>query len=306
MKIGFIGLGKMGFNMSLRLLKNGHKVVCYDVNSTSTKKLARKGGEAAFSIEEFINKLSKRKIVWLMLPAGKVTDNMIKEILPLLKRGDIIINGANSFYKNAEKHNLWCKKRGVYFFDVGVSGGVWGLKNGYPLMIGGPKNQYKYVEPFMKSLSTKKGYKYFGPAGSGHFVKSVHNIIEYIYLQGIAEGVELLSKFKHKVKIDDAFEGWENSSVVRSWLVELTTKALRRPDFKKIGTEIGSVTIEELQQTKKSVKGYAPAFDEAVKIRKSKGRKFKLGKRVISAVRNEFGGHAVQRIKSKMRTKGKK
>ncbi len=290
-----IGLGRMGYNMSLRLLKNGHKVIGYNRNSSVTKKLAHQGGIAAFSLDEFVNSLGKRKIVWLMLPAGKVTEAVMKKVLKLLSKGDIIINGANSFYENAERHDEWCRKKGVYFFDVGVSGGIWGLKNGYPLMIGGPKNQYKYVEPLMRALSTPKGYKYFGPAGSGHFVKSVHNIVEYTYLQGLAEGVELLSKFKHKIKLDEATEGWQDSSVVRSWLLDLTTIALRRKDFSKIGTAIGSVTIDELEATKRAVKGYAPAFDKAVKIRRSKGKKFSLGKRLISAVRNEFGGHKVKK-----------
>jgi len=212
-----------------------------------------------------------------------------------LNKGDILINGANSFYENAEKHDSWCKEKGIHFFDVGVSGGVWGKENGYPLMIGGDESVYSVIEPFMKSLSTEKGYKFFGPAGSGHFVKSVHNIVEYVYLQGIAEGMELLSKFKHPIKLDEATEGWQDSSVVRSWLIDLTTKALRRDDFEKIGTKIGSVTIEELQQTKEAVKGYAPAFDESIKIRQSEGSEFELGRRVISAVRNEFGGHAVEK-----------
>lgn len=295
MKIGFIGLGRMGFNMSLRLMKNKHKVVGFDVNKDAVNKLAKEGAEPAFSIEELTNKLSDKKIVWLMLPAGKITDDTINNLIPLLKEGDIIINGANSFYKNAERHDQLCKEKKINFFDVGVSGGIWGLKNGYPLMIGGPKDQYKYIEPFMKSLSTKKGYKYFGPAGSGHFVKSVHNIIEYTYLQGLAEGVELLNKFKHPIKLDEATEGWQDSSVIRSWLLDLTTIALRREDFSEIGTNIGSVTMEELEQTKRSVNGHTPAFDEAIKIRKSKGEIFSLGKRVISALRNEFGGHKVEK-----------
>jgi 6-phosphogluconate dehydrogenase len=297
MKIGFIGLGRMGFNMSLKLMQKKHQVVGFDVNRVTIQKLTRKGAIPAYNLNELISKLPKRKIVWLMLPAGKITNDNIKRILPKLNRGDIIIDGANDFYKNAEKHKKWCDKWGVHFFDVGVSGGVWGLRNGYPLMIGGPKQQYKIVEPLMKSLSTKNGYKYFGPTGSGHFVKSVHNIVEYVYLQGLAEGVQLLSKFKHKIKLAEATEGWQDSSVVRSWLLDLTTIALRRRDFKKIGIEIGSVTIEELQQTKRDLKGYAPAFDVAVKIRKDKGKKFSLGKRTIAAVRNEFGGHAVGRGK---------
>ena len=301
MKLGMIGLGRMGYNMVERLLLKKHKIVAYNRSSEKVKNIAKKGAIPAYSIKELVDKLGDgKKIVWLMLPAGKITDINMKQVLPLLNKGDIIINGANSFYKNAERHDKWCRKHGVYFFDCGVSGGIWGKKNGYPLMIGGPKDQYKYIKPFMKSLSTKNGYKFFGPAGSGHFVKSVHNIIEYVYLQGLAEGVELLSKFKHPIKISEATEGWQDSSVIRSWLLDLTTTALRRPDFKNIGTEIGSVTIEELQDTKKAVKGYAPAFDVAVKIRKSKGRAeriFKLGKKSIAAVRNEFGGHAVKKKK---------
>lgn len=291
--IGFIGLGRMGYNMVERLLRHKLNVVAYNRSHEKTKKIAGKGVIPAFSIKELIKKLPKKKIIWIMLPAGKPTDNMIKKLLPLLNKGDIIIDGANDFYKNAEKHDKWCKKYGVYFFDCGVSGGIWGLKNGFTLMIGGPKAQFKHIKPFCKALAPKKGYGYFGPVGSGHFVKSVHNIVEYVYLQGLAEGVELLNKKKPKIKIDLATEVWGPASVVRSWLLDLTTEALRRKDFKKIGTAIGSVTINELQATKKSVKGYAPAFDVAVRIRKDKSKKFSLGKRTIAAVRNEFGGHKV-------------
>src|SRR3989344_1619030 len=298
MALGFIGLGRMGFSMVERLLLHQIPVVTYNRTADKVDEIAKKGAVPAYTVDELISKSGKNKIIWLMLPAGQVTDEMIKEILPKLNKGDIIVDGANDFYGNAEKHDQLCKEYGVHFFDCGVSGGIWGLKNGYTLMIGGPKDQFKQIEPYCKALAPKQGYGYFGPVGSGHFVKSVHNIIEYVYLQGLAEGVELLSKFKHPIKISEATEGWQDSSVIRSWLLELTTKALRRKDFKEIGTKIGSVTIEELQQTKKAVKGYAPAFDVAVKIRQSKGlkeRKFKLGKRTIAAVRNEFGGHAVEK-----------
>jgi 6-phosphogluconate dehydrogenase len=301
MKIGFIGLGRMGYNMVIRLAKKGHHVVAYNRSKEKVDEVVLKGTklsgsiDGAYSIKELIDTLDERKIIWLMLPTGNITDENMKEVLELLHKGDILINGANSFYQNAERHDGWCKEKGVHFFDCGVSGGVWGLQNGYPLMIGGDESVYSIVEPFMKSLSTERGYKFFGPAGSGHFVKSVHNIVEYVYLQGIAEGMELLSKFKHPIKLDEATEGWQDSSVVRSWLIDLTTKALRREDFDKIGTNIGSVTIEELQQTKEAVNGYTPAFDDAVMIRRSSGENFALGKRVISAVRNEFGGHAVEK-----------
>tara|TARA_Y100000310_G_scaffold144610_1_gene143866 strand:- start:8920 stop:9810 length:891 start_codon:yes stop_codon:yes gene_type:complete len=295
MGIGFIGLGRMGYSMVERLLKHKFKIVAYNRSPEKVDSIAKKGATPSYTVEELISKLGKRKIVWLMLPAGKTTNDMIKKILPLLSKGDIIVDGANDLYKNAEKHDSWCKKYGVKFFDCGVSGGVWGLKNGYTLMVGGSKDKFKIIEPLCKALSAKNGYGYFGPAGSGHFVKSVHNIIEYTYLQGLAEGVELLSKFKHPIDSKLATKVWGPASVINSWLLDLTNKALNRPDFKKIGTEIGSVTIKELGDTKQAVKGYAPAFDVAVKIRKDKSKKFSLGKRVIAAVRNEFGGHAVKK-----------
>ncbi len=295
MKIGMIGLGRMGADMSKRLLKNKISVVVYDKIPKTTKILARKNAIPAFEIKELVEKLGKgKKVIWLMLPSGPPTNETIKKLLPLLKKGDIIIDGANDFYKNAEKHSKLCKKKGVHFFDCGVSGGIWGLKNGYTLMVGGPKSQFKYIKPFCKALAPKRGYGYFGPTGSGHYVKSIHNIIEYTGLQGIAEGVELLKKFKHPINISKATEVWMPSSVIKSWLLDLTNKVISKPEFKKIGTNIGSVTIQELQDTKKAVNGYAPAFDAAVKIRKDKTKKFSLGKRVIAAVRKEFGGHKTE------------
>jgi len=295
MKIGFIGLGRMGFSMCERLMKHGTQIVAYNRSTDKTIALSKKGAIKADSLKELVNKLPERKIIWIMLPAGEVTDNTIKELLPLLKKNDILIDGANDFYENAEKHSKICDKYGIKFFDCGVSGGIWGLKNGYTLMVGGPQSDFKTIEPLCKALAPKNGYAYFGPSGSGHFVKSVHNIIEYVYLQGLAEGVELLSKFKHPIQLDKATKVWEEASVIRSWLLELTTKALKQKDFKNIGTAIGSVTIEELQSTKNSVNGYAPAFDVAVKIRKDKTKNFTLGKRTIAAVRKEFGGHAVEK-----------
>src|SRR3989338_968842 len=295
MKLGLIGLGRMGYHMAERLLLHKHMVVAYNRSPEKVDEIAKKGALPAYSIPELLPKLDKKKIVWLMLPAGEPTDEMIKELLPLLKKGDIIIDGANDFYENAEKHDSWCKKYGVHFFDCGVSGGIWGLQNGYTLMIGGPKEEFSAIEPFCKSLAPKGGYGYFGPAGSGHFVKSVHNIIEYVYLQGLAEGVELLKKFKPPIDVVKATDVWRPASVVRSWLLELTTKALRSEDFKNIGTTIGSVTIGELRKTKEAVKGYAPAFDVATMIREDKSGKFSLGKSVIAAVRNEFGGHALEK-----------
>jgi len=297
MKIGFTGLGRMGFHMVERLLRHKVEVVAYNRSPEKVKQIAKKGAIPAYSVEELIDKLSGKRIIWIMLPAGKVTDAMIKKILPLLNKGDIIVDGANDFYKNAEKHDKWCKKYGVYFFDCGVSGGIFGLKNGYTLMVGGPKRQFRYIEHFCKALAAKGGYGHFGNVGAGHFVKSVHNIIEYVYLQGLAEGVELLSKFKQPIDLVKATSVWKPASVVNSWLLDLANVALKRQDFKSISSKIGSVTIEELKKTKKAVKGYAPAFEVATMIRQDKSKKFILGKRTIAAIRREFGGHTVKKKK---------
>jgi len=293
-QIGFIGLGRMGSGMSQRLLERGFNVAGYDRTPSVTKSLTKKGLTSAYSYDELLEKLPNKKIVWLMLPAGKITTEAITNLIKLMNKGDIIIDGANDFYKNAEKHAKLCKKKGVHFFDCGVSGGVHGLKNGYTLMIGGPKSQFKHIEPFCKALAPKEGYGYFGEVGSGHYVKSVHNIIEYTYLQGLAEGVELLDK--KSIDLKKATKVWGPASVINSWLLDLTNKALNKPDFKSVGTEIGSVTIQELNATKNDVKGYTPAFDVAVKVRRDKNKKrFSLGKRTIAAVRKEFGGHVVKK-----------
>lgn len=307
--IGFIGLGRMGFHMTERLLRRRVRVVAYNRSPDKVKEIARKGAVPAYTVEELVERLgekqknekAKRRIIWLMLPAGSVTDDMMKKLLPLLKKGDIVIDGANDFYQNAERHSRLCGTYGVHFFDCGVSGGIWGLENGYTLMVGGPRAQFKHIEPFCMALAPKGGYGYFGTAGAGHFVKSTHNIVEYVYLQGLAEGVELLRKFKQPIDIVKATSVWKPASVIRSWLLDLTNSALTRPDFHKIKPWIGSVTIEELDKTKKAVKGYAPAFDAACAVRRDKSKKFLLGKRIIAAVRREFGGHGVAKpqVKSK-------
>jgi 6-phosphogluconate dehydrogenase len=297
MKIGFIGLGRMGYNMVDRLLQHKIDVVAYNRDQSKVRSIARKGAIPAKTVDALLEQLPKRKIIWLMLPAGEVTEVFLKELLPKLNKGDIVIDGANDFFGNAQRHAPWFAKRGIHFFDCGVSGGIWGLKNGYTLMVGGPKAAFKVIEPLCKALAPKNGYGYFGETGAGHFVKSVHNIIEYQYLQGLAEGVELLNGYKQKIDIPKAVNTWRAASVVRSWLLDLTSDALRRPDFKTISPKIDSVTIEELQDTVDAVKGFTPGFDVAVKIRRDQSSKFTLGKRTIAAVRREFGGHGVSKKK---------
>ncbi len=294
MKVGIIGLGRMGFGMAERLHQNNMEVVGYNRSPEKTDKLKEKGIEVAYDLDELLGKLTpEKKIVWIMLPTGDPTENMIKTLLEKLSPGDIIVNGANSFYKDAERQKEWCKEKGVHLFDCGVSGGIWGLQNGYTLMVGGNKEEFAHIEPFCRALAPEKGYGLFGEVGKGFYVKSVHNIVEYVYLQGLAEGVELLNK--RGIDMAKATEVWGPASVVKSWLLDLTTKALNRNDFDEIAPKIGSVTIKELKDTKEAVEGYAPAFDVATQIREDDTDKFTLGKRTIAAVRNEFGGHAVEK-----------
>ena len=296
MTIGIIGLGRMGFYMAERLLKNKHEVIAYNRSPEKTRALKRKYKNviAAYSLAETVSAFGgQKRIVWLMLPAGKATDDMIDALLPLLQKGDIIVNGANAFYRQAQTQAKRCQKYGVDFFDAGVSGGIWGLTRGYALMIGGPQNQFKFIEPFCKTLAPKNGYGYFGASGAGHFVKSVHNIIEYVYLQGLAEGMELLAGFEQRIDLVKAAKTWQPASIVSSALLDWMVMGLARKDFKTISTEIGSVTMEELQETVQAVQGFAPAFETAVATRRDTSKKFALGKRVIAATRREFGGHAV-------------
>jgi len=293
--IGFIGLGRMGFPMVQRLLKNKIKVAAFNRNPEKVIEIEKLGAVPAFTIEKLVALLPERKIIWLMLPAGKTTDLMIRKLLNLLKKGDIIIDGANAFFGHAEEHAQWCQKKGVIFFDCGVSGGIHGLINGYTLMVGGPEKDFFLIEPYFQALAPSGGYALFGPNGAGHFVKSVHNIIEYVFLQGLAEGIELLHRFKYPIDLQKTADVWRPASVINSWLLDLTAEALKRPDFAEIGALISSVTIDELKATKQAVKGLTPAFDEAVKIREDKGNDFLLGKKLIAAVRKEFGGHAVKK-----------
>lgn len=292
-EVAIVGLGKMGSGMARRLIKNNFRVIVYNRSFEKTRELSKQRGIASYSLNELVSNFkSNKKIIWLMLPGGKITTDIINRLLPLLKKGDIIINGANSFYKLAESDNKLCTKYKINFFDIGVSNGINGEFEGYTLMIGGDKNQLKYIQPLCKALAPEKGYEYFGQVGSGHYVKSVHNIIEYVYLEGLAEGIELLDK--KNINLEKATSVFKNS-VIKSELLDLTNLAVKRKNFNEILPKINSVTIEELEKTKSDVKAFTPSFDQAVKIRKDKSGKFQLGKRVIAAVRKEFGGHEVVR-----------
>ena len=215
MQIGFIGLGKMGINMVQRLLEGGHEAVVYNRTPAKVKKAEELGAAASDSIEGLINKLQSPRIVWLMIPAGQATDDIIKETASFLKEGDILIDGGNSFYKDSIKRAEMLKEQGIYFLDIGTSGGIWGLKRGYCMMVGGKREIFERVEPILKTLAPKDGYAHVGPSGAGHFVKMIHNGIEYAMLQSYAEGFEILKARKDfDLDLKQISDLWNHGSVI--------------------------------------------------------------------------------------------
>src|SRR5580658_2523563 len=230
MKIAMIGLGKMGANMTERLLKGGHEVVAFDLSEQARDAAAAKGAEPAASLEEVAKKLSSPRAAWVMVPSGKPNDDTIAALGALFEAGDVIIDGGNSNYKEAAPTAATLAKKGIGFVDAGTSGGVWGLTEGYCLMVGGTKESVAVVEPALLTLAPKDGYAHVGPVGAGHFVKMVHNGIEYGLMQAYAEGFEIMdSASEFDLDLHEIASIWRYGSVVRSWLLELTERALR-PD----------------------------------------------------------------------------
>jgi 6-phosphogluconate dehydrogenase len=293
MKIGFIGLGRMGFNMVLNL--KGHKigVVAYNRSPEPAKEIKKKGVKVAFSIDELMKKLPKQKIIWIMVTAGNPVDAVIKEILPYLKPDDIIIDGGNSFYKDSIKRYNLLKSKKINFLDIGTSGGLSGARYGACLTIGGDKNIFKKIEKICKAASVKDGYAYIGESGSGHFVKMVHNGIEYAWLQAVGEGFELLSKGQYKnPDFRKIAKVWKNGSIIQSKIMEWAEDAFRKdPKLSKIkgivgGGETGKWAIDTAAEFGVDAGTIRLALDE----RKKSQKKPRIAGKVVAALRNEFGG----------------
>ena len=294
MKIGFIGLGKMGFNMALNLNSKKIGVVAYNRSPKPLKEIKKYGVDAAFSVGELINKLPEQKIVWLMVTAGNPVDLVISELLKFLKKGDIIIDGGNSFYKDSIRRYNYLKNKKIHFVDVGTSGGLKGARYGACVTIGGDKEIFKKIEPICKSVSAKNGYSYVGPAGAGHFVKMVHNGIEYAMLQAYGDGFELLFKGPYKnLDLRKIAETWQNGSVIRSWLVELAIDAFKLdPKLDKIeGIVGGGETGQWAVQTAREFGVTADSIKLALKLRKKSKKYPTFAGRVVAALRYGFGGH---------------
>ena len=227
MKIGFIGLGKMGSNMARRLLDHHHEVVVWDRSKDSIQQTASHGAIPVKDLEDLVARLPRPRVIWMMVPTGRPVDENLTKLLELLHKEDIIIEGGNSYWKESQRRAREAADQGIYFLDCGTSGGVWGLENGYSLMYGGEKKAADYAQPIFKSLAPEGGYVYCGESGSGHLVKMVHNGIEYGMMQAYAEGFEILEKSPFQLDLTQIADAWQYGSVVRSWLLELIVRALK-------------------------------------------------------------------------------
>ncbi|CAG0997510.1 6-phosphogluconate dehydrogenase [Methylophilaceae bacterium] len=299
MKLAMIGLGKMGGNMASRLLRHKIEVVGFDFNQDTVNQLvAREGMIGAKSVEDAVSKLSGQKIVWLMLPAGEITENQIKDLVPLLNKGDIVIDGGNSNYKQSIRRGQFLAEHGIGFMDCGTSGGIWGLENGYCLMYGGSKEDAAVLEPVMKALTHKdRGWAHVGPVGSGHFTKMIHNGIEYGMMQAMAEGLDLI-KGKEEFNLDLAqiTELWRHGSVVRSWLLDLTAEALKHDqhlgDVAPYVADSGEGRWTVVEAVEQGVA--APVLTIALQMRFASQDDHGYSYKLLSMMRNAFGGHAVK------------
>ncbi len=294
MKIGMVGLGKMGANMTKRLLRHGHQVVAFDRDDGAVKTAEADGAEGASSLEELCANLSPPRAVWVMVPAGEPTTQTVKDLAGRFERGDVIIDGGNSNFRHAQQMSAELAPRGIGFLDAGTSGGVWGLDNGYCLMVGGDKESVAKVEPIFVALAPEGGYSHVGPSGAGHYTKMVHNGIEYGMLQAYAEGFALLNAAdEFNLDLHEIASIWRYGSVVRSWLLELAELALRdTAGFNAIKGYVedsgeGRWTVEEA--VNRAVP--APVITASLFERFASRQTDNFQARMIAALRNEFGGH---------------
>jgi 6-phosphogluconate dehydrogenase len=299
MQLAMIGLGKMGGNMTERLLRGGHSVVVYDRGADVVQKYAKLGGAPAKSLADVVKQLSAPRVIWIMVPAGDPVDQTIAELRPLLAEGDVIIDGGNSNFHDTMRRADSLRQQGIQYIDCGTSGGVWGLENGYCLMVGGEKRAVLLCEPIFKTLAPPHGCAHVGPSGAGHYVKMVHNGIEYGLLQAYAEGYEILHASRDFPEIDlrQVAELWQRGSVVRSWLNELAVSAFARDaDLEQIRGWVadsgeGRWTVQEAIDLDVP----APVITLSLLARFRSRQEDSFGAKVIAALRNEFGGHAVHK-----------
>ncbi|MDP6426022.1 MAG: decarboxylating 6-phosphogluconate dehydrogenase [SAR202 cluster bacterium] len=296
MKIGMIGLGRMGLNMTERLINDGHLIVGYDLNKQSLKSAKMVGAITTKSLNELVDKIETPRTVWVMVPSGKATEEVVNTLNKLLKSGDCIIDGGNSYYKDSIRREKLSKQFSIDYLDCGTSGGIWGLKNGYCLTIGGLKKVYEKHKPIFKSLSPNKsnGKLHVGPIGAGHFVKMVHNGIEYGIMQAFAEGFELLeSKTEFHLNLEAISENWRRGSVINSWLLDIIAEELEKePSLSNLSSVVqdsgeGRWTVNESIELGVP----APVISAALYARFRSRQEDPLSGKILSAMRRGFGGH---------------
>ncbi|MGG4408767.1 phosphogluconate dehydrogenase (NAD(+)-dependent, decarboxylating) [Niallia taxi] len=297
MNIGIIGLGKMGFNLAENLLDHNYSVTAFDVNESAITKISNAGAVGVKTIAELTNSLAGPKIVWVMVPSGKITEDVITELSAALSDGDIIIEGGNSHYRDTVRRALELKKKGIHYLDVGTSGGTSGARNGACMMIGGDKDIFLQTESLFKDLCVENGYLYTGEAGSGHFLKMVHNGIEYGMMQSIAEGFELLEKSEFNYDHENVAKVWNNGSVIRSWLMELTQNAFAKdPKLEGIkGVMHSSGEGKWTLETALDLQVAMPVTALSLMMRYRSLEEDTFTGKVVASLRNEFGGHSVDK-----------
>jgi len=300
MELGMVGLGRMGANMVRRLLGGGHLVTAYDPVAASVQALVKEGATGADSLPDLVKRLAPPRAVWVMVPAGEATEETVASLRGLLSRGDIVVDGGNSYYKDSQRRAAALGAAGITFLDVGTSGGIWGLKEGYCLMVGGDETAFRRLEPVFQTLApaADRGYGYFGPSGAGHFVKMVHNGIEYGLMQAYAEGFELLqAKSEFKLDLAQVAGTWRHGSVVRSWLLDLTAEALAEdPGLISLAAQVddsgeGRWTVKEGVDLAVPL----PVISAALDVRFRSRQPQPLSARILAAMRQKFGGHPVKK-----------
>jgi 6-phosphogluconate dehydrogenase len=295
--LAIVGLGRMGGNMARRLHRAGHRVVAFNRSPEKTREIMGEGLDGAFTPEEVVAALPQPRVVWLMVPAGDATEETLDEFLPLLSAGDTVVDGGNANFHDSKRRHQRLKDQGLRFVDAGISGGIWGLKNGYGTMVGGDPEAVAPLEPIFRALAPEGGYIHCGPAGSGHYTKMVHNGIEYGLMQAYAEGFEILAASEYPLDLEAVAKAWQHGTVIRSWLLELAGLA-----FEQHGTDLGEVrgwvadsgegrwTVQEAMDLDVP----APVITLSLQARFRSRQDESFGAKVLAALRQQFGGHAIK------------
>jgi 6-phosphogluconate dehydrogenase len=296
-ELAIVGLGRMGGNMARRLHQAGHRVVAFNRSPEKTKEIMGEGLEGGFEPAEVVKMLAKPRIVWLMVPAGDATEETMNEFAALLESGDTIVDGGNSNFKDSKRRHALMQEKGISFIDAGISGGIWGLVNGYGTMVGGDPEAVNRLEPIFKSLAPEGGYVYCGPAGAGHYTKMVHNGIEYGLMQAYAEGFEIMHASEYPLDLEKIAKAWMHGTVIRSWLLELAGRA-----FEMNGSDLADIKgwVADSGEGRWTVAEAidhdvpAPIITLSLLARFASRQDESYSAKVTAALRQQFGGHAVK------------